>query len=209
MSSTIHGYRKVNEMDNLHQFKAVLQETIQYCLQPKEKTSLTKTFRTAELMPFPFSQPDLAPWPFLTGNYPQVIENVIRARRKRLSHFLPSHESVDLKGGKLLYYIPESQIADGASEVASAGFIDLYDTPPWDTWIAYITTQSREDFFSGRETFASTYAISCLISYVPQAYLSFVQAGVEVNCIESFRWADDFDCEFTQKLIDEGIIQRT
>jgi len=39
--------------------------------------------------------------------------------------------------GRMLIYVPEENVADGASEAASSGFFDLYDAPPWDIWVAY------------------------------------------------------------------------
>ena len=39
--------------------------------------------------------------------------------------------------GRLLLYVPWENVSDGASQYASNRFFDLYDCPPWDTWILY------------------------------------------------------------------------
>lgn len=39
--------------------------------------------------------------------------------------------------GRLLIYIPDENVSDGASRFASNGFFDAYDCPPWDLWLRY------------------------------------------------------------------------
>ena len=43
----------------------------------------------------------------------------------------------DSDKGRMLLYSREDNVADGASEAASGRFVDLYDAPPWDIWVAY------------------------------------------------------------------------
>jgi hypothetical protein len=73
-----------------------------------------------------------------------------------------------LAGGRLLLYSPEENVADGASQDASREFFDVYDAPPWDTWVGY----------SNRT----------LLSWVPAQLVDLVQAGIDANPVESIRW---------------------
>src|SRR5689334_7231944 len=41
----------------------------------------------------------------------------------------------DLRGGRLLVYFPDAELADGAAEAETNGFFDINDAPPWDTWV--------------------------------------------------------------------------
>lgn len=72
--------------------------------------------------------------------------------------------------GRLLLCEPEESVADGASEYATHGFFDLYDIPPWDTWVLY--------------------AEHILISWVPPDFVSRVQKGIDINVVQCLRWSD-------------------
>lgn len=74
----------------------------------------------------------------------------------------------NLCGGRLLSYVSEENLADGAAEYESNGFLDFENVPPWDTWVAY----------SDRT----------LISWVPAELVQLVQRGVFVNPEECIRW---------------------
>jgi hypothetical protein len=76
--------------------------------------------------------------------------------------------SGDLHDGRVLVYGPDENVADGASEYASGGFFNLYDAPPWDTWVAY----------SDRR----------LLSWVPPDLVGFAQKGIDVNAVDCMRW---------------------
>ena len=47
----------------------------------------------------------------------------------------PARSRADLKGGELLLYFPDMNLADGAAEAETGGFFDVHNTPPWDTWV--------------------------------------------------------------------------
>jgi hypothetical protein len=40
-----------------------------------------------------------------------------------------------LSGGRLLIYFPNHDLACGAAEQETAGFFDVNNVPPWDTWV--------------------------------------------------------------------------
>jgi len=70
--------------------------------------------------------------------------------------------------GRMLIYVPEENVADGASEAVSSGFFDLYDAPPWDTWVAY----------SDRT----------LLAWVPPQLIGLAQSGIDVNPVDCIHW---------------------
>src|SRR4051794_11881850 len=47
----------------------------------------------------------------------------------------PVNTANDLGGGRLLLYFPDANLADGAAEVETRGFLDIENMPPWDTWV--------------------------------------------------------------------------
>jgi hypothetical protein len=80
----------------------------------------------------------------------------------------PPRAGNDQREGRLLIYVPDDNIQDGASEYSSFGFYDSCDAPPWDTWIAY----------SDRK----------LLSWVPAELIGLAQIGIEVNVVECIPW---------------------
>jgi hypothetical protein len=72
--------------------------------------------------------------------------------------------------GRMLIYVPEENVSDGASEAASSGFFDLYDAPPWDVWVAY--------------------SDHTLLAWVPPQLIGLAQIGIDVNAVECIRWLD-------------------
>ena len=76
----------------------------------------------------------------------------------------------------------------------SGGFFDLWNLPPWDTWIAY-----------GRQptAFDERSMGSFLISWVPQRFFDYAQAGIDINPEHCMRWLDDF--QLARLLADAGM----
>jgi hypothetical protein len=70
--------------------------------------------------------------------------------------------------GRMLIYVPEANVSDGASEAASSGFFDLYDAPPWDVWVAY--------------------SDGTLLAWVPPQLIGLAQMGIDVNAVECISW---------------------
>jgi len=88
----------------------------------------------------------------------------------------------DLGGGRLLVSGPHLSVWDGASQHASAGFVDAFDAPPWDTWITVITSGYGQ---SSHEPL--------LVSWVPPQSVAAVDAAIDVNPVGALRWATDAD----------------
>ena len=115
----------------------------------------------------------------LEFSYRDAVRSVVEARQLhsqgiRLLDALP-------EGGRLLAYFPDEDLACGAAAAASDGYFDINNVPPWDTWVLLIEQpdQPRES----RRT--------CLIAWVPPAFVSRAQHGIEANPEECICWLDD------------------
>lgn len=95
-----------------------------------------------------------------------------------------SPDTPALPSGRLLVYFPDANLADGASEVASRGFFDVHNVPPWDTWIAL-----ARDPGASRPGGYDEY----VVSRVPPALIATVQAGIDVNVEGCIAWLDESD----------------
>ena len=103
----------------------------------------------------------------------EVVRSVV-LRRSQLSGSgtepAQGKSDCDLRGGRLLLYAPDENLADGAAKYASCGFFDVDNTPPWDAWVAF--------------------SHGTLLSWVPPQLLTLVQSGIDVNPECCIRWMD-------------------
>jgi hypothetical protein len=101
-----------------------------------------------------------------------AVEEVIARRSELLAPQLnPGELTVPTETeGAILIYRTNRTVYDGASEVASEGFFDDHDAPPWDTWFHY-----RE----GK-----------LFSWVPAVLMPLAQAGIDANPARCIEWAE-------------------
>lgn len=102
-------------------------------------------------------------------------------------------KSRDLRSGRLLCYFPDANLADGAAEVASGGFFDINNIPPWDTWVGLY----RSDL---RDVSLRVY----LISYVPEMFLEHAARGIDANPESCIAWLYDTDTPIGNVLRSEG-----
>ncbi len=101
----------------------------------------------------------------------EVVSSVVLRRSQLLSSETNPAEGKsdsDLRGGRLLLYAPDENLADGAAKYSSYGFFDVDNAPPWDAWLAF----SR----------------GTLLSWVPPQLLTLVQSGIDVNPECCIRW---------------------
>jgi len=143
----------------------------------------TELYRQADLRSIaPLSQqlrtPGLAPTRPLSEvrtepERAQVVSSVVLLRSQLLSSETDPAEGKsdsDLRGGRLLLYAPEENLADGAARYASCGFFDVDNTPPWDAWVAF--------------------SHGTLLSWVPPQLLTLAQSGIDVNPECCICWMD-------------------
>lgn len=99
-----------------------------------------------------------------------------------------------LEKGRLLIYLPEENLFDGAAEAASQGFFDVDNLPPWDLWLLSVVEEQQRP---------NTY----LIAWIPPKCVELTTAGIEVNPEECICWAADVDAEFVHRLRSAGLLQ--
>lgn len=95
-----------------------------------------------------------------------------------------------LAGGRLLIYFPDADLFDGAAELETDGFFDVFNTPPWDTWVAFARDRTERDNCEA----------NYLIAYIPPVFLERCSAGIEVNPEQCIRWIEDTDVAFRDLL---------
>ena len=115
----------------------------------------------------------------LASGYRDAVRSVVQARRLhstglRLLDDLP-------EGGRLLAYFPDEDLACGGAEAASDGYFDINNVPPWDTWVLMIEQPDQPRGSVG----------NCLIAWVPPAFVSRAQHGIEANPEGCICWLDD------------------
>jgi hypothetical protein len=114
----------------------------------------------------------------LERDYFTAVRMAAAPRRHRRQTGAPRRS---LAGGRVLVYFPDDELADGAAEVESEGFLDLHNAPPWDTWFAMAEDTGRVE----RNPY--------LLSWVPDVFVTHAQRGIDVNPEECIRWLEDCD----------------
>jgi len=121
------------------------------------------------------------------------LDTVREALQHRYPSPMPTVPACNLRGGRLIVYFPDLELADGAAEVESRGFFDVNNAPPWDTWVAFILDDKSER--------------SHLISWVPPEFLPLADAGIQVNPEECILWLDDADVELKNRLATTSLLR--
>jgi hypothetical protein len=78
----------------------------------------------------------------------------------------------------LLVYFPDLELLDGAAEKESEGFFDVFNCPPWDTWVAFVSatrplSRDQADY---------------LVAWAPPALVLNAARGMAVNPEHSVMW---------------------
>jgi hypothetical protein len=76
--------------------------------------------------------------------------------------------------GRILSIEIDCTLMDGAAEIASNGFIDLYDFPPIDTWI-YLAEGEHGKI---------------LYAWIPEQFIEDVNSAMMVHCQDILQWVD-------------------
>jgi hypothetical protein len=169
------------------QFELRLAEAIAWCNSHANASDPKDSLRNNSLQPN-----------WLDGSRSNIINSVVTLRSSYLSQqkLHPVRSVSDLKGGKLLVYFPDAELADGAAEDASKGFFDVHNLPAWDTWVGLFQNAGPLDV---------SYGIY-LVAYVPSALVALVNYGIEVNPEECITWLTDSDTTLRNELIERRIL---
>jgi hypothetical protein len=146
--------------ESVQPFRERLAETISWASRRATAGSLAETLRSPLLAP-----PAATAWP----------ETLRAVAEKRLAQLGRSwRRTLDpLGGGLLVVHFPSPPHSKGAASTASDGYYDDSDTPPWDTWVAYVEEASR----------------SYLVSWVPP--FGFAQAAAGIGAApRSLAWLE-------------------
>jgi hypothetical protein len=133
--------------------------------------------RTRDLLPVGKHLPDSEAVTDALAKEPwTMVESIAAGRRLPMS--LPALELP----GRLMVYFPHLNLCDGAAEAASAGFFDVDNAPPWDTWVACF-----HDHCANRDP--GPY----VIAWVPEPLIAAADAGIAVNPESCIVWLDESD----------------
>ena len=133
----------------------------------------------------------------------EIVERVarLRADQLKLSNNYPLALAQHLAGGRLLYYAPYENLAEGVEEQETQRYFDVNAVPPWDTWLWFVTQQTREQ--NRPYLWYDTY----LISWVPPELVDVVDKGaVATSTTHALEWADELDSELFAQLTAANIL---
>lgn len=164
-----------------------LTETAAWCLQVGNIADPKTSLRTFE----PRTPP-------LTSQDTQVFcVSLDRSRRLRSIGQGDLAPVTDLRGGRLLAYFPDYNLADGYAEEVSKGYFDVDNIPPYDTWVwmvENVENVTRDDGTTVRMP------ANFLVAWVPPVFLEIANKGVRGNPEECIAWLDELDNQFTHTL---------
>lgn len=175
------------ETRTLEQFKNRLAQTIFWCGPRADIASPATSVRTPELRPH-----------LLEESRSSAVRTVVHARE--LYGGLDIRKATiptALGGGRLLVYFPNFDLACGTAEHETAGFFDVHNVPAWDTWVDYL-----QDDQPNVDSFDTEY----LVAWVPPAFVSLVDAGINVNPEQCIMWLADTSVELADALRAENLL---
>jgi hypothetical protein len=126
----------------------------------------------------------------LEADYFAAVGTAVSARTQGGVRVEPAPE---LAGqGRLMVYFPDLDLCDGAAEVMTDGWFDVFNCPPWDTWVGFY----RDDRPAGDST------ASYLVAWVPPAFIDVAGRGMDANPEQCIAWLDETDCGLRRRLAD-------
>lgn len=166
-------------------FEQRLAETIGWCAPRARAEDPKSCLRSEELRPR-----------FLERDRASTVQSVAAYRGSYASGPYRSSYSAmtrpeSLRGGRLLVYFPDADLADGAAQVESGGFFDVHNVPPWDTWIALA---------DDRPTMIDRDHQQYLLVWVPPPLIACAQAGIDVNPEQCIAWLEDTEVDARREL---------
>jgi hypothetical protein len=123
--------------------------------------------------------PRISPHPLAADRW-AAVDDVVRTRAGDVRS--EDFANKRFPPGRLLVYFPDADLCDGAAEVASAGFFDGHNAPPWGCWVGYFADRGQDPGYS-----------SYLLAWVPAPLESVASAGIAVNPEARIAWLDDVD----------------
>lgn len=112
----------------LARFRHRLGETVAWC-SIRHPSDPLRSLLSATMAPNPYAADR---WSLVDGLC-QKRSVLLEKERSFFNRKIPPAR--DLAGGRLLAYLQDTNLCDGAAEAASEGFFDVDNVPPWDTWV--------------------------------------------------------------------------
>ena len=174
-------------------FERRLVETTAWCsvrvkrIEPAGRFEPSPTLRSDDLRPADGAGRDLSPTS-------RTVRAVVFRRAEKLAASTNFDVNAGVRSGRLLACFPDHSLSCGAATVASSGFFDIANIPPWDTWIAMFRTGDRS---MGPEY---------LVSWVPDSLLQDAAAGIDVNPEGCIIWLSETSTEVAARLRASGLL---
>ncbi len=157
---------QVNGGTRLGDLERRLRETAEWCRRQVDLGTIGTCLRTRSVAP-----------QFLARDRWQSVHDVTVLRRQELGSI--DFRSFTVSRGRLLVYYPDAELSDGAAEVASQEFFDVYNAPPWGTWVGYFEDPGSDESYG-----------SYVVAWVPEQLVPLVSAGIDVTPEECIAWLD-------------------
>ena len=134
-----------------------------------------------------------------TAKRKNVVDDLARKRREILVQRaieIGAPMKKSRKGRFLLYNPNLNHLYSGIPEVASNGFFEIDNSPPWDTWVAYIQ--------QGEEVTWSDF----LLCWIPAPFVLLASAGVSADneLDQCLVWADEITLPFTNRMREVNLL---
>ncbi len=216
-------------IEDMALFRWRLAETIAWCAPRGSLADPIYSLRTPALQPAVFDSVGVTLEELPVGRIPETLAKVQpivealareRARQLQLTAAYPHAWAEDLAGGRLLFYDPTENLADGAATEVSAGFFGYNNIPAWDTWVCFVYDNTKDvprsariyDARHGHQGESKMDSLhresfrTCLVSWIPPQLVPLVTAGINVNPELCIAWAEDLDIPLTRRLQMEGLL---
>jgi hypothetical protein len=156
----------------------IIQETATW-IESVNKDYETNLYRTAELLPDRH---------LIYGGNEQQITKVVERRSELLKATgvsLIAVEDLQLYG-RIMIFDVDSTVVDGASEGESSLYVDLYDTPPVDTWIALGSRLTNIGMVANEDEYFN----QSLLAWVPASQYFYANEASLVSLVDNIVWPD-------------------
>lgn len=125
-----------------------------------------------------------------------VVNNIVSKRSDLLKNTnVPLIPVEDLhQYGRIMIFDIDDTVVDGAPESVSAGYIDIEDAPPYDTWIATGGMLNEIGFYIEDNTIKDV----VVVAWIPKDQYFYADLGVQVACVDNLWWAasDNINSDF-------------
>jgi hypothetical protein len=101
-----------------------------------------------------------------------------------------NHQSPVVATGRFMLYFPDENLTDGYAEMVSGGFFDVYNLPPYDTWVSLVLEDDAPRSSAGRH----------LLCYVPAPLIGLADAGIDGNPESCIVWLDQADVPIRRRV---------